>query len=663
MLTDIKTTQMMCNEEYGNRRVPLRRLLSLIGICLFCMSVHRVNAQLPKIQPVATPHAGYFPLNGVRLLDGPFKDLQEKGKAYLLWLNPDSLLHFYRIEAGLPPKARAYAGWESQDVWGAGPLRGGFLGFYLSSVSMMYQSTGDEKLLSRLRYVLKELAECQHAGKDGFLLGVKGGRELFRQVASGQIETNNPTVNGAWAPVYLINKMLLGLSAAYTQCGQAEALPMMIRLADWFGRSVLDKLTDAQIQRLLVCEHGSINESYVEAYELTGEKRFLQWARRLNDEAMWVPLSQGNDILFGWHANTQIPKFTGFQKYYTYTGDRRFSVAARNFWNIVTNNHTWVIGGNSTGEHFFPKQTFSEKLLQVGGPETCNSVNMLRLTEALFADRPDAAKAAYYERVLFNHILSAYDPVKGMCCYFTPMRPGHYRIYASRDSSFWCCGHTGLESPAKLCKFIYAHTGEDLLVNLFIPSVLSWKERGIKLIQQNYLPESDSLQFMLQLKNKQRLRLRIRKPSWAEKATLTINEESVPLVTDTLGYWVIDREWRHKNKLILQLPMRVYTESLSGNPAYQALLYGPYVLAGRMGKENLPPTFWSTMDNTAWNKTDLKKVPVFPVPADSIPAYVKRMGGQPLRFRMALDGFEKVKLEPFYKIHFERYALYWPVAF
>lgn len=633
----------------------------LVVICVFCLSVHQTYAQHIKMQPVVKPQATYFPLNEVTLLESPFKDLQQKGMDYLLWLNPDSLLHFYRIEAGLPPKARAYAGWESQDVWGAGPLRGGFLGFYLSSVSMMYQATGNKELLKRLRYVLKELAGCQNAGKDGFLLGIKDGRELFRQVASGKIKTDNPTVNGAWAPVYLINKMLLGLSAAYVQCGQKEAMPVMVRLADWFGYEVLDKLTDDQIQKMLVCEHGSINESYVEAYELTGKHRFLEWARRLNDEAMWVPLSQGKDILFGWHANTQIPKFTGFEKYYTFTGDKRFAVAARNFWDIVTNNHTWVIGGNSTGEHFFSKETFSEKLLQTGGPETCNSVNMLRLTEALFAVEPDAVKSAYYERVLFNHILSAYDPVKGMCCYFTPMRPGHYRIYASRDSSFWCCGHTGLESPAKLGKFIYSRQGNDLLVNLFIPSSVSWKEQGVRLVQQNHLPESDTVRFRLIAKSKKKFRLRIRKPLWTEQATLTVDGKEVPLVTDTSGYWVVEREWNSSNILVLHLPMKIYPEGLPGNSTYQAMLYGPYVLAGRMGHENLPCSFWSTMNNIARNKTDLSKVPVFPVPTESIPSFIIKESEQPLRFRVALGGFDKIVLEPFYKIHFERYAVYWSV--
>lgn len=636
------------------------------NVFLLCYMLGVAAVFSQKVTPSVVPGNSYFPLNEVRLLDSPFKDLQQKGKEYLLWLKPDSLLHFYRIEAGLPSKAAPYAGWESQDVWGVGPLRGGFLGFYLSSISMMYQSTGDKELLKRLKYVLRELKQCQEAGGDGFLLGVKEGRKLFQEVSAGKIKTDNPTVNGAWAPVYLINKMLLGLSAAYAQGEQKEALPMLIRLADWFGYQVLDKLSDEQIQQLLVCEHGSINESYVEAYEWTGEKRFLDWALRLNDRAMWVPLSEGKDILFGWHANTQIPKFTGFHKYYMFTGDERFLAAANYFWEIVNQNHTWVIGGNSTGEHFFSKNEFIERMLHVSGPETCNSVNMLRLTESLFSQQPDATKAAYYERALFNHILSAYDPMKGMCCYFTSMRPSHYRIYASRDSSFWCCGHTGLESPAKLGKFIYSYRGEgthqekEIRVNLFIPSVLSWQKEGVELIQRNRIPESEQTDFALNLKKKKRLALRIRRPEWADKATFVINGKTEQPLLESDGYWVIDRVWERENVITLRLPMHVYTENLIGSDRHVALLYGPYVLAGRMGTEELPSTFWGTMNNTAMNKVDLSVNPVFRLPTEQIPACVKPLSGETLRFNINLNGFEKIVLEPFYKVHFERYTLYWP---
>lgn len=438
----------------------------------------------------------------------------------------------------------------------------------------------------------------------------------------------------------------------------------MIRLADWFGYTVFDKLTDEQIQYLLVCEHGSINESYVELYQLTGEKRFLDWARRLNDRAMWVPLSEGKDILFGWHANTQIPKFTGFHKYYMFTGDQRFLTASENFWRIVTQNHTWVIGGNSTGEHFFPKEEFENRVVLIGGPETCNSVNMLRLTESLFCQSPDAGKASYYERVLFNHILSAYDPVKGMCCYFTSMRPGHYRIYASRDSSFWCCGHTGLESPAKLGKFIYSYKGKSIRVNLFIPSRLIWKEEeGIELIQRNRIPESEQINFVLNLKRKQRFMLRIRRPEWTGMASFIVNGRIEEPLLDDDGYWVIDRVWEKNNVITLKLPMHIYTEYLPGSKHYIALLYGPYVLAGRLGTEGLPQNFWGKMNNVAMNKMELAKVPCWEIPVEQVSACVRPISGETtLKFTIHQKEFKNIVLEPFYKVHFERYAIYWPIG-
>lgn len=629
------------------RRFYITILLLLMGI----RSIYAFDTQTT-----------YFPLNEIRLLDSPFSKLQEQGKDYLLWLNPDSLLHFYRVEAGLPPKAGVYAGWESQDVWGAGPLRGGFLGYYISSLSMMFQATGDDRLLKKLEYVLRELTLCKQAGKDGFLLGIKDGRKLFQEVASGKIVTNNATVNGAWAPVYLINKMLLGLTAAYVQCGMEEALPLLTGLADWFGYQVLDRLSDEQIQKLLVCEHGSINESYIDIYKITNQDRYLNWAGRLNDRAMWVPLSESKDILYGWHANTQIPKFVGFYRYYEATGDKRFLNAALNFWQIVTKNHTWVIGGNSTGEHFFPKEDFAKKILLEGGPETCNSVNMLRLTEALFTYHPNADLADYYERTLFNHILSAYDPQQGMCCYFTPMRPGHFKVYATRDSSFWCCGHTGLESPAKLGKFIYTHQGDDLRVNLFIPSVLAWKEKGIRLVQNVDWRNFSRVDFQLDIPEKKSFKLYIRKPKWAVNSILKVNGEAMLHPCEKDGYWIIDREWNRENSISLDFSLQLYTEYLQGSKDYAALLYGPFVLSGRMGEQDSPKMFRGKLNNMAKGMISIERIPRLRVSDGLIFSSIKSVSLDSLAFEMDVPDESTIRIEPFYKVHFERYIVYWPTS-
>ena len=250
----------------------MKRHYYRLGLAVLCLSAFAGcdASRGPKVAPRIADRVAWFAPDEVNLLPGPLLELQDQGRDYLLWLQPDSLLHFFRIEAGLTPKAQPYAGWESEDVWGVGPLRGGFMGYYLSGLSLMYRATGDERLLRRLEYTLSELEACRKAGGDGYIMSIADGRELFRRVTAGEIRTDNPTVNGAWAPLYLINKMLHGLRAAYVEAGQRQALTLMTSLADWFGYGVLDKLTDEQVQRLLVCEHGSINESYLDVYELTG---------------------------------------------------------------------------------------------------------------------------------------------------------------------------------------------------------------------------------------------------------------------------------------------------------------------------------------------------------------------------------------------------------
>ena len=566
----------------------------------------------------------------------------------------------FASKRGLKPKAQPYGGWESCEVWGAGPLRGGFIGYYLSGLALMYRATGHPLLLERLRYTLAELDTCQRAGGDGYIMGIHNGRALFREVATGKIRTDNPTVNGSWAPLYLIDKTMRGLAIAYTTCKEERALTLLTGLADWFGREVIDHLDDDQLQRLLICEHGSINLSYIETYALTGDKRYLEWGRRLHDRAMWEPLSQGRDILLGWHANTPLSQSIGFERYYTFTGDKRFDRAARAFWKIVTERHSWVIGGNSAGEFFFPVEDFEKKMLSGGGPETCNSANMMRLTEALFAYTPTAHMADYYERVLLNHILAAYDPQQGMCCYFTPMRPAHYRVYGSKAGSFWCCNQSGLETPAKLTRLIYTHRGDELMVNLFVPSDLNWKDHGVRIEQRTSMPESSRVHLRFCPGEKRTMRLLIRRPAWGTEATIRVNGRKITPPVDENGYWQISSQWRKENSIEIDFPLHLYTEFLPGSNRYVALLYGPYVLAGRMGHENLPDSFWAGIDNTAHNKIPLPDRSVLPA-GESPLQHIVRRSRRPLTFGIDTPGYEQVVIEPFYRIHFERYTLYWPL--
>lgn len=326
-------------------------------------------------------------------------------------------------------------------------------------------------------------------------------------------------------------------------------------MADWFGYQVLDKLSYEQIQELLVCEHGSINESYITVYEITGDEKYLKWAKLLNDEDMLIPAVEERDVLNGWHANTQIPKFTGFEKVYNYTQEDKYTRAAQFFWETVVDKHTWVIGGNSTGEHFFPVDQFEKRVPSDGGPESCNSVNMMRLTETLYQDYGRMKMVDYYERVLYNHILANYDPHEGMCTYYTSMRPAHYRIYGTQHHSFWCCTGTGMEAPAKFGKMIYAHQGSELYVNLFMPSELNWKDKGVKLVQNTDFPDNNKVGFVINTAAGVHFTLNIRKPHWsiAKKMTVWVNGKKMQLAPNTEGYVQLDRSWSNGDKVEVEL--------------------------------------------------------------------------------------------------------------
>ena len=565
----------------------------LVGTLLSAYTTAEAADTKIVVNPVQPTQRTLFPLTDVRLGDSQFKDIQELDHAYLLSLEPERLLSWFRREAGLAPDAPAYPFWESEDVWGGGPLAGHIMGFSLSSMSMMYEATGDEALKRKIEKMVRGLKECQDAQGDGYLLATINGRRIFEEVVSGKFTTNNPTINGVWEPVYIMNKIMLGLYNAYLSCDLPQAKDVLVKMADWFGYQVLDKLSYEQIQELLVCEHGSINESYITVYEITGDEKYLKWAKLLNDEDMLIPAAEERDVLNGWHANTQIPKFTGFEKVYNYTQEDKYTRAAQFFWETVVDKHTWVIGGNSTGEHFFPVDQFEKRVPSDGGPESCNSVNMMRLTETLYQDYGRMKMVDYYERVLYNHILANYDPHEGMCTYYTSMRPAHYRIYGTQHHSFWCCTGTGMEAPAKFGKMIYAHQGSELYVNLFMPSELSWKDKGVKLVQNTDFPDNNKVGFVINTAAGVHFTLNIRKPHWstAKKMTVWVNGKKMQLAPNTEGYVQLDRSWSNGDKVEVELTPQVTVEYLKGSDKYAAFLYGPIVLAAKVDNNGLEEAY------------------------------------------------------------------------
>ncbi len=449
-------------------------------IVLAALSVAAISRS--DVNKAFSPQAEPFPLTQVRLLDSPFKQAMDLDGKYLLSLEPDRLLSWYRKEAGLQPKAPVYGGWESTG------LAGHTLGHYLSACSLMYQSTGDTRFLERVNYIVGELAECQQANGNGYIAAIPKGKDIFGKVAQGVVN-NQGGLNGGWAPWYTIHKEMAGLIDANQLCGNAQALVVATNLANWVDATTAN-LTDDQWQTMLAVEYGGMNEALANLYGITGNPRYLQVAEKFYDHAILDPLAAGNDDLTGKHSNTQIPKINGLARLYELTGDQRYAGSAKFFWDQVALHRSFVIGGNGDNEHFFSTNDFAQHLSPATA-ESCCTYNMLKLTRHLFEWSPDAVEMDFYERALYNDILASQDPETGMFVYLMSLKPGHFKTFSTPTNAFWCCVGTGMENHSKYGDTIYFHNDQSLYLNLFIPSELTWPEKNLVVRQETQFPESD----------------------------------------------------------------------------------------------------------------------------------------------------------------------------
>ncbi len=638
-----------------------------------------------------TPAPDYFPLSRVHLLESPFLRAQQLDLEYLLSLDADRLLAPFVHEAGLEWAAEYYPNWENTG------LGGHIGGHYLSAMSMMYASTGDQRLKERIDYMVGVLARVQQANGDGYIGGVPEGKAVWKDISEGRIDARPFSLNGKWVPLYNIHKIYAGLRDAWIHAGSEQARDLLVHLTDWM-LDLTANLTDAQMQDMLSSEHGGLNEVFADVAAITGDDKYLLLACRFSHQAILDPLLQGEDKLTGMHANTQIPKVIGFKriadvaafppagqpasanhspfKTVPVGSDTPFpgpewSDAADFFWQTVVYNRSVCIGGHGCTEHFHPADDFNPVVTAQQGPETCNTYNMLRLAEMLWLTSPQSLYADYYERALWNHILSSQHPETGGLVYFTQMRPGHYRVYSQAQECFWCCVGSGIENHARYGAFIYAQRDDELFVNLFIPSRLDWKEKNVEVIQTNSFPEDTRTVLTINPANPARFTLTVRCPAWAANGNgvrILLNGKLQPVQATPEGYLSLTRKWKKGDKVEVILPMMLHAEELPHNPAYRAYMYGPIVLAAKTDTTDLRGLFAD--EGRGAHIAHGRMIPIGEMPVvvrepghelDSIDRVAAPLGFHitglyPARYA---DGMQLI---PFYRVHDSRYIIYWPAA-
>jgi uncharacterized protein len=600
-------------------------------------------------ESVARSRVQPFDLHSIRLRPGAMLDALEVNRAYLMRLDPDRLLHMFRLTAGLPSAAQPLGGWEAPD----NELRGHFTGHYLSACALLAAQTGDAPVRERGIHIAAELAKCQTAIGTGYLSAFPV--ELFERLRAGK---------PAWAPFYTLHKIMAGLLDTHTLSRDSAALDTLLGMARWTERWV-QPLDDTAMASVLEREYGGMNEVLYNLAAVTKEPRWAVLAQRFDKQRLIGPLAAGRDELQGLHVNTTIPQVIGAARGFEVSAERRLHDAALFFWQTVAQRRTYCTGGTSNGESWntAPDQLAHE--LSGYTQESCCTYNMLKLTRLLFGWTADVRMADYYERALYNGILGVQHPADGEKLYYLPLAGGYWKLFGTPLEDFWCCTGSMAESFSKLGDSIYFRDEAGVYVNLFVPSELDWRERGIRLVLDSRFPEEDLLHLHVHSMRRTKMAVRIRVPFWSAGASAWLNGRPLAQRADPGSYLAIEREWSGHDAVTVRLPMHLHVAAMPDDATTQAVMYGPLVLAGRLGSAGL------NVDNLRAEPTRPRKVPEYrsePVPVPAITAssddparWLEAIAGRPLEFR-TLGQPTPLAFVPLNRLFDERFAVYWKVA-
>lgn len=600
-----------------------------------------------KKRDVVEFRAKAFPLNDVKLLPSRFRDNLERDSAWMVSLPVASLVHSFRTTAGVQAgreggymTVKKLGGWESLDC----ELRGHAIGHLTSAFALMYAATGENIFKQKGDSIITVLKEVQAAHGTGYLSAYPE-RLIDRNLAGKSV----------WAPWYTLHKILSGLIDQYLYAENEDALKIAEGMGDWAYKK-LQGIGEEQRAKMLRNEFGGINEAFYNLYAVTGNENYRWLARFFYHNGVMDPLKQGNSDLGTMHTNTFIPKTLAEARNYELSGDEDSRRLTEFFYDIMLRDHTFVTGCSSDKEHYFPVKDFAKHLSGYTG-ETCCTYNMLKLARHLFCRTADESIADYYERALLNQILGQQDPQTGMVHYFQPMLSGSYKVYSTPWNSFWCCVGSGFENHAKYAEAVYYHNGDELFVNLFIPTVLSWKDKGISITQRTDFPKSETTS--LTVSGNGKFTMKLRYPSWSGKAVVKVNGKKV--ATGKAGsYITIARNWKDGDKVEATFPMSVRAETAHGDASRVALLYGPVVLAGELGTEGMqsPAPFSDPKkynDYYTYNYNIPDGLPTSLAIDLKNPSRSLQKTGEPLVFKTAGG----VTVSPLYDLHRQRYVVYW----
>lgn len=623
-----------------------------------------------------------------------FMQHRDKFLAGLAKSDPDRFLWVFRDAFGRPQPdgARPLGAWETPET----RVRGQASGHYLTALAQAYASASDKpdlqaELGRKMAYMIGTLHELsQMSGKapkggqtavsdptripigpgksdydsnltsegirrdywnwgEGFISGYPP--DQFIMLEKGA--TYGGGYDQVWAPYYVLHKILTGLVDCYEVGGDPRALEVATRMALWvherlkvLPRETLIRMWDSYIAG----EFGGMNEILARLHRLSGDIRFLETAKLFDNTTFFFGdaeethgLAKNVDTIRGRHSNQHIPQILGALETYRSSREPRYFKIAENFWNHCQHGYMYSIGGvagarNPNNAECFtaePDSLFRNGFSEGGQNETCATYNLLKLARELFMFEQDSRYMDYYERAIYNHILASVDKTSCANTYHVPLNPGSKKSFGNPHmDSFTCCNGTAIESGSKLQDSIYFRSADNssLYVNLFVPSTLDWKDKGVKLTQSTSFPFSGTT--TLTLEGGGDFLIHIRVPAWiGEGFAILINGEARKVAATPGSYAVLDRKWQDGDVIQITLPMSFHLMPLMDQPNIASLFHGPVLLAAE------EPEARSTWRSVVLD-TDKLEASITGDPAT-------------LRFRIG-----ETKLKPFFDFHAEFHSVY-----
>lgn len=636
----------------------MRKIALLLSIFLSSLTSLTSAAE---VTPKVSPKVEAFEYGEVKLLPGEFKNRFDTNRKYLLSIPSESLLYPFYKESAIKVRAgsRPLGGWEAMSV----DVRGHFMGHFLSACARTYATSGDLEIKTKADEIVAELAKCQRSNGNGYVGSIS--EKILTALENGREAE-------VWAPYYVHHKTLMGLYEMYKYAGNSQALEVAKGLADYIkGR--MDKLSDERVARILEVEYGGMSEALYDMYSATGEEKYRDLGRRFEQGRFLDPLAQGRDNLTRLHANTNIPKVYGAARAYELTGDARYRDIAVNFWDMVTRTRSYATGGSNVRELWDRPNQLSETLGEAN-QETCTTYNMLWLTRFLTQWTGEAKYGDYYERNLVNGILSAQRPADGQFCYFTPMKSGAIKEFGTPLDTFWCCYGTGVQAFSDFASSIYFRDAQNLYVNLFIPSDVTWKKAdgAVRVMQETAFPQKSSTRLTIKSAGGGVFALKVRVPWWAKKGVeVKINQAKTDVAAAPGSFMTIQRKWKDLDVVDISMPMSLYAEPINDDPNLIAVMYGPMVMAGLVfndtafkGDKNAVASWLETAPGTELAIGDR-----IPKTADSLPDEISHPSYEAglRRERLALTFKTKspnlpVQFVPLYQVTSQPYGIYFRVT-